>query len=316
MNSSKCTSPWAWLNRLKIAIFAAVFVTPGTAQEQSSAPAAMPSVVAPGAKLTLLVGDCKFTEGPASDAEGNVYFTDQPNDRIIKVSVDGQVSEFMKPAGRSNGMFFAPDGKLIACADEKNQMWSIDVSTKTATVLFDSYQGTLLDGPNDVWVHPSGVMFFTDPFYQRPWWKHQQPHQTLRSLYRVSADAKSIECEPEPFKQPNGIVGDAERGVLYVADIGDSKIYRYPIDANARLGKRELFCNEGSDGMTLDRDGNVYLTGGRGVTVYDVKGKRIGLIPVPKGWTANVCFGGKDHRTLFITASDSVYSIEMSVQGL
>ncbi len=119
----------------------------------------------------------------------------------------------------------------------------------------------------------------------------------MRSLYRVSADSKTIEREPEPFKQPNGIVGDAERGVLYVADIGDSKIYRYPLDSDARLGKRELFCSEGSDGMTVDRDGNVYLTGGKGVMVYDVTGKRIGLIPVPKGWTANVCFGGKEKRT-------------------
>ncbi len=316
MNSSKNTPFWSSVTALKLVLMVAVQVTNSAAQGQSPEPLAMPAVVAPGAELKLVIADCKFTEGPAADADGNVYFTDQPNDRILKVSVDGQVSEFMKPAGRSNGMFFAPDGKLIACADEQNQMWSIDVSTKTATVLFDSYHGTLLDGPNDVWVHPSGVMFFTDPFYQRPWWKHDRPHQSVRSLYRVSADAQSVEREPEPFKQPNGIVGDAKRSVLYVADIGDSKIYRYPIDADARLGKRELFCSEGSDGMTLDQDGNVYLTGGKGVTVYDLNGKRIGLIPVPEGWTANVCFGGKEKRTLFITASDSVYSIAMVTQGL
>ncbi len=84
---------------------------------------AQESVVAKDAKPLLVVSDCKFTEGPAVDDEGNVLFTDQPNDRILKVSTDGKVSEFLRPAGRSNGLFFAPDGKLIACADEKHEMW-------------------------------------------------------------------------------------------------------------------------------------------------------------------------------------------------
>jgi len=274
------------------------------------------SVVAPNAKLQLVTGDCKFTEGPASDAAGNVYFTDQPNDRIVRVGINGTVADFMKPAGRSNGMFFLPDGKLLACADEQNQMWEIDVKDGTHKMLFDKFETKLLNGPNDVWIHPSGVMYFTDPFYKRPWWTHEQPPQSVQALYRVAKDRSTLQREPEPFKQPNGIVGDAKRGVMFVADIGDQKTYSYPIDSAGMLGKRTLFCEEGSDGMTLDDASNLYLTGKRGVTVYRADGTRIGVIEVPENWTANVCFGGKDHRTLFITASDSVYTVAMLTRGI
>jgi gluconolactonase len=274
------------------------------------------SIVQDGAKLQLKVDGCKFTEGPAADEAGNVYFTDQPNDRIIRVDVEGTVADFLKPAGRSNGMFFAPDGKLIACADEKHEMWEIDTATGTHKTLFSAYENSQLNGPNDVWVHPSGVMFFTDPFYKRPWWKQNDAPQKVQALYRVDEDRREIVRQEEPFKQPNGIVGDAKRGLLFVADIGDQKTYSYPVLEDGTLGKRTLFCEEGSDGMTLDDTGNLYLTGKQGVTVFAADGKRLGVIAVPEGWTANVCFGGKEHRTLFITASDSLYTIEMKTRGL
>src|SRR5258706_14281115 len=108
-------------------------------------------VIAPGAKLEKLAGDFKFTEGPTCDKDGNVFFTDQPNDRIMKWSVDGKLSTFLQPAGRANGMFFAARGKLVACADEKNELWSI-TTNGTHTVLAQMFEGQLLNGPNDVWV--------------------------------------------------------------------------------------------------------------------------------------------------------------------
>ncbi len=272
-------------------------------------------VVAQDATLQLVVDGCKFTEGPAADPHGNVYFTDQPNDRIIKISTNGTVTDFLKPAGRSNGMFFNAAGKLITCADEHNQMWEVDPANGQQQTLFSEYQGQPLNGPNDVWVHPSDVMFFTDPFYKRPWWDHSEPPQDRQALYRVSDGGKTIVRVADEFKQPNGIVGDAARAILYVADIGDKKTYRYPINADATLGERVLFCSAGSDGMTLDDAGNVYLTG-KGVSVYQPDGTLLGIIEVPENWTANVCFGGVDHQTLFITASDSVYSLSMRTTGL
>jgi len=115
--------------------------------------------------------------------------------------------------------------------------------------------------------------------------------------------------------KPNGIVGTPDGKTLYVSDIGDGRTYAYAIGAGGRLLGRRLFCMQGSDGMTLDERGDVYLTGD-GVTVYDPEGKKIAHIPVPEGWTANLCFGGKDRRTLFITASEGVYVLRMRVKGV
>ena len=125
-------------------------------------------VIAPGAKLAKLAGEFKFTEGPTCDKDGNVFFTDQPNNRIMKWSVDGKLSTFLQPAGRANGMYFDAKGNLIACADEKTELWSITPDGKH-TVLAKEYEGKMLNGPNDVWVRADGSLYFTDPFYKREW---------------------------------------------------------------------------------------------------------------------------------------------------
>jgi gluconolactonase len=231
------------------------------------------------------------------------------------VDVDGKVADFLKPAGRSNGMFFAPDGKLIACADEKNEMWEID-SQGQHRVLFSQFEGKKLNGPNDVWVHPAGQMYFSDPFYKRPWWSHNQMPQDGQHVYQVNRDGMNMRRLPDRFVQPNGIVGDAQRGTLYVADIGDKKTYVYQMDRQGNLSERKLFCEEGSDGMTLDTEGNLYLTGRAGVTVYSASGKKREVIGIPENWTANVCFGGADRKTLFVTASDSLYTVAMQTSGI
>ncbi|MFN7292622.1 MAG: SMP-30/gluconolactonase/LRE family protein, partial [Pirellula sp.] len=109
------------------------------------------------AKVELVADGYSFTEGPAVDSKGNVYFTDQPNDRILKVDLEGKVSEFLKPAGRSNGLFFTNDDTLIACADEKNEMWALKLDV-THTVLFMDFEVKKLNGPYDVWSDSTGVL--------------------------------------------------------------------------------------------------------------------------------------------------------------
>lgn len=270
-------------------------------------------VVAPERNLKKLAGDFKFTEGPAVDANGNVFFTDQPNDRIMKWSVEGKLSTFLKPCGRSNGLYFDRKGNLLACADEKNQLWSIDPAGKV-TVLVSDYKGKLLNGPNDLWVRPDGGVYFTDPFYKRPYWKRGPMEQDAQCVYYLAPDRKRLLRAADGLAQPNGIIGTPDGGKLYVADIRGGKTYAYDVGEDGTLSNRKPFCQMGSDGMTIDSEGNVYLTG-RGVTVFDRAGKRIEHIDVPQRWTANVCFGGADRKTLFITAGTGLYGIRMRVKG-
>lgn len=260
-----------------------------------------------------LVGDgFSFTEGPTADADGNVFFTDQPNNRIWKYSVDGELSVFMENAGRANGMYIDREGVLFVCADEHNELWRIDMDGNIEK-LADNFRDSVFNGPNDLWVAPSGRIYFTDPYYQRDYWKRTEPDMEAQALYAY--DNGEVTRLDAAFKQPNGIIGTPDGKLLYVADIGDSKIYRYRIRPDGSLSDKQFFAPQGSDGMTIDEQGNIYLTG-KGVTVYNPEGVQIQHIPVPSGWTANVCFGGADRDELFITARDKVFTLKMSVKGV
>jgi gluconolactonase len=276
-------------------------------------PAQTTKIIEAGQTLQKLADGFEFTEGPASDREGNVYFTDQPNDRILKWSIDGKLTTYKQPCGRANGLSFDPAGNLWACADEKNELWRIDPEGKVEVIVKD-YQGKLLNGPNDVWIRPGGGVYFTDPYYKRPYWK-RGPKEQGEFVYFLSSDNQKLARVIDDLVQPNGIIGTPDGKMLYVADIGGKKTYRYQIQPDGSLIGKKLFCELGSDGMTIDNEGNVYLTG-NGVSVFDPSGKKIEQIDVKEPWTANVCFGGKDHQTLFITASKSLYAIRMRVKGV
>jgi gluconolactonase len=271
------------------------------------------NLIARGATLQKLAGDFAFTEGPACDASGNVFFTDQPNDRILKWSTEGKLSTFKQPCGRANGLSFDREGNLWACADGQNELWRIG-PTGQVTVVVKEYKGKLLNGPNDVWIRPAGGLYFTDPYYKRDYWK-RGPKEQGECVYFLAPDLKTVACVIDDMNQPNGIIGTPDNNFLYVADIGAHKTFRYHIQPDGSLKEKKLFCEMGSDGMTIDDRGNIYLTGD-GVTVFDAEGGKIAHVPVPERWTANVCFGGADRHTLFITASKGLYSLRMAVKGV
>jgi gluconolactonase len=271
-------------------------------------------VVAKGATPHLIASNFSFTEGPAADAKGNVYFTDQPNDRIMLWKTDGTLTEYMKGAGRSNGLFFDKKGNLMSCADEHNQLWQID-QNKNVTVLIKDFEGKRLNGPNDLWIHPGGGIYFTDPFYKRDYWDHSTQEITQQRVYYFDPMQNKINIVADDLVRPNGIIGTHDGKTLYVADIGGQKTYVYQINSDGSLSGKKLFYELGSDGMTIDKKGNVYLTG-KGVTVVDHTGHKVAQIPIDAPWTANVTFGGKNRKTLFITASKSVYTLDMKVKGV
>ncbi len=273
-------------------------------------------LVAKNAELEKLGDGYGFTEGPAVDRPGNVYFTDQPNNKIIKWSFStGEFSTFTDDSGRSNGLYFNREGELLACADMENQVWSFD-KEGNRTVLIENFKGKLLNGPNDLWISPKGGIYITDPLYKREYWQRDpEMQQDGEHVYFISADGLQFFRVDENLQKPNGIVGSPDGKKLYVADIGAGKTYVYDIEEDGYLTNRRVFVEMGSDGMTIDHRGNLYLTG-KGVTVFDSKGNQVAHIAVPAPWTANVCFGGGDRKKLFITASDAVYGLDMKVRGV
>ena len=296
-------------NVLTIAVLGACLVIPtDPAPGRDEAPPGR-SVVAAGAKLVELAGSFKFTEGPAADAKGNVYFTDIPNNRIHKWSLDGKLTVFNADSGGANGLFFDTDGSLLACQGARGRLVAIDMKGKV-TVLADKYGGKRFNKPNDLWADARGGIYFTDPIYGRGWPRHQGGEH----VYYLKPDRKTVIRVIDDMVRPNGIIGAPDGKTLYVTDHGGKKTFRYTVKPDGTLAGKKLFAPVGSDGMTVDSEGNVYLTEAA-VLVYSPAAKRIAEIAIPQR-PSNVCFGGKDRRTLFVTARQSVYSIRMRVGGV
>ena len=268
------------------------------------------SIVSNGVEIQLVSDQFSFTEGPAADSFGNVYFTDQPNDKIYFWDwKTNKIAEFLEKTGRANGTFFDQKGNLLTCSDENGEIWKIN-EDGVAEVLTTSFEGKRLNGPNDLWVDENNGIYFTDPLYVRDYWKNFKQEIFDKNLYYRNSEGKITKLDT--FTQPNGIVGSLKFKKLYVSDIDANKTYVYDIAGAGKLTNKKLFCNLGSDGMTLDNLGNLYITG-NGVTVFNSQGEQIDHIAVPEKWTANVTFGGENFSTLFITASKSVYTLKMNV---
>ena len=268
------------------------------------------SVVAPGASVEKLAGGFTFTEGPAADAEGNVFFTDIPNNRIHKWPPDGKLSIFRENSGGANGLFFDSKGNLLACEGGGRRLVSITAAGEV-TVLADRYQGKRFNSLNDLWLDPKGGVYFTDPRYGR---RRDDMEQDGEHVYHLSPDRKKLVRVIDDMVRPNGVIGTPDGKMLYVTDNAGGKTFSYTVNKDGTLSDKKLFAPEGSDGMTIDNEGNIYLTTSV-VAVYNRKGEKIEAIEIPER-PSNVCFGGKDAQTLFITARTSLYAVRMRVKGV
>jgi len=266
------------------------------------------SLVAAGAEVKKLAGDFQFTEGPAGDAEGNVYFSDIPNNRILKWSLDGKLSTFLENSGGANGLYFDKDGNLLACQGTARRLVSISPKGEV-TVLAEQYNGKKFNSPNDLWIDPKGGVYFSDPRYGG----REDMEQDGEHVYYLTPDRKKVIRVISDMVRPNGLIGTPNGRRLYVADAGAGKTYGYRINEDGTLSNKQLFAEQGSDGMTIDNRGNMYLTS-KAVTVYNRRGEKVAEIQVPEG-PANVTFGGKDNQILFITARTSLYAVPMEVRG-
>jgi len=266
------------------------------------------SLVAAGAEVKKLAGDFKFTEGPAGDAAGNVYFSDIPSNRILKRSLDGKLSTFLENSGGANGLYFDKDGNLLACQGGNRQIVSIS-PTGQVTVLADKYEGKRFNSPNDLWIDPKGGVYFSDPRYG----SKEGMEQDGEHVYYLPPDRKKVIRVTTDLTRPNGLIGAPDGRTLYIADHGAGQTYAYQINDDGTLSDKQPLAPEGSDGVTIDNRGNVYLTT-KVVAVYNPKGRKIEEVQVPEQ-PANVTFAGADNRTLYITARTSLYALDMQARG-
>ena len=266
-------------------------------------------LVAPNAKPIKLAGGFKFTEGPAVAANGDVYFTDIPNSRIHKwKAASKELSIFAEETNGANGLYFADDGSLYACQGDAKRVVAYSADGREVNSLAKRYNGKKFNKPNDLWIDLKGGVYFSDPNYG-----NKELSQDGKHVYYIKPGGGEVIRVADGFKTPNGLIGTPDGRMLYIADIGDSKIYQYVIQEDGTLKDRKLFCESGSDGMTLDQHGNVYLTSGS-VKVYNPKGEQISDLKFPES-PANVVFGGQELKTLYVTARTGFYSLDMAVTG-
>ena len=267
------------------------------------------SVVASGASLTQLVSGLHFTEGPAADVAGNLFFSDIPSNTIYKWSVSNLLSVFRTNSGGANGLAFDPGGNLLACEGNNGRLTSIGLQTN-ATTLVSSYGGLAFNEPNDLWIDPSNGVYFTDPIF----FGHANV-QGGEHVYYLKPDRSAVIRVVSDMVRPNGLVGTSDGATLYIADWGAGAVYRYGINSDGTLSNKTTFADVKCDGMTMDSEGRLYFTEDA-VLIYDASGTQMEQISVPERPT-NLEFGGSDRKTLFITTdAGSLYSIRMRIQGI
>lgn len=275
--------------------------------------------IGPVGKPVKLFTDFKFTEGPAFDLKGNLYFTDIPDNKIYKVNSKGKLSVFLEPSNFCNGLMLDGANNLLAC-EMDGRLVSINLKNKKVTPLATEYQGKRFNAPNDLVVDRTGGIYFTDPHYRAP----EPLPQGKTAVYYRSADGKVTRLV-DNLKAPNGVILSPDEKTLYVIPSMQKEMWAYPVTSPGKIGKGRVFCTlqqqegykepgRGGDGLTIDTKGNLYITSGLGLQVFSPEGKLLGIIPVPEK-PANVTFGGKDNASLFITARNSLYRIDTKAKG-
>ncbi|MEI8020843.1 MAG: SMP-30/gluconolactonase/LRE family protein [Schlesneria sp.] len=272
-------------------------------------------LVATDAVAVKVVGDCKFTEGPAFSPKGFLLFSDIPNSRIVRVDADGQSSDFLKPSGGANGLVFDEAGHLYACQGQARRVVKIAIQDGKIEPLCDQYDGKPLNSPNDLALDSVGGLYFTDPRYGGD----SKIEQSCMGVYYVDAAGKTTRVI-DNLQRPNGILVSNDGKTLYVAEPNKRELWKYEITGPGKISSGKLiFTGDekqdggGPDGMCLDQHGNLYTTY-NGIVVLNPDGGLIGRIAVPEH-PANCKFGGVDGKTLYITARTSLYSIAMNVAG-
>ena len=290
--------------RTYLLLFVAIFVFAGCKQ----APAGK-SLIADGAIVEEVASGFVFTEGPAGDAEGDLYFTDVAAQKIYKLGANGKISVFMENTLATNGLYFDTLGKLIGCVGNGGKIAYINPDA-TMVDIVTSYNNLPFNSPNDLWIDPKGGIYFTDPRYGN---RDNLP-QGGEHVYYIRPGRKTVVRVIDDMVRPNGIVGTPNGKTLYVTDHGGQMTYKYKINKDGTLTNKKLFVMEGADGMALDESGNLYITTDA-VYIYSPDAELLETIKTPQQ-PSNVTFGGRNKDILYITARTGLYKIKMNVRGV
>ncbi len=267
------------------------------------------NVVADDVKVKKLGDGFSFSEGPAFGPDGRIYFSDIPNSQINVFDPGTQTIEiFRDESGRANGLMWTPSDALIAC-EGGNRRVTRQLMGGDIEVLADEFEGKKLNSPNDLALDNVGGLYFTDPRYGN----RDDMEMDVEAVYYLNR-RRDISRVIDNLQRPNGIVISPDYSKIYVADQAGAKIWEYEIQSPGELNNRREFASIGSDGMAIDQFGNVYCTWSGHIQVFSPNGKLITKLPVPEQ-PANVTFGGRSGKTLFITARTGLYSVETLVRG-
>ncbi|HUY88630.1 MAG TPA: SMP-30/gluconolactonase/LRE family protein [Pirellulales bacterium] len=282
-----------------------------------------------------------FTEGPAVDAAGNVYFSDIENNRILKLAPDGTRSVFREPSRRTNGQTFDREGRLLHCEGAEfgpgggRRVTRTDLAAGEYAVLTDRYEGQRYNSPNDLCVDGRGRIYFTDPCYG----DRSQMEMSVEGVYRIDLDGRVTRILAQPaVERPNGLAVTQDSRKLYVVDScpmpgGARKIWAFDLDESGQPSNQRLVYDfapgRGGDGMRLDMAGNLYVAAGihrprhahetadvpPGIYKLSPSGELLGRIPIDEDVLTNLAFGGPDGRTLYITAGKTLFTAKVDVPG-
>lgn len=332
-----------------VALTALVAVSSARSQEVQKLDPALDDIVPGGATLDrIATGFNKWTEGPVWTRDGSLMFAEIPANNIVRW-VPGQGARvFMHPSGYegqapfkgpepgSNGMTLDPDGRVSVAGHARRNVWRLESLSPDAqiTVLADSFQGKKLNSPNDLVYKSDGSLYFTDPPYGLPTQSDNDPQKELKvnGVYRIPAarqqkpgappNRAALQLVIKDLARPNGIAFSPDEKFLYIAESSRNVWLRYRVNPDGTVGDGTLFLDAssdktpgGPDGIRVDKKGNLYGSGPGGVWIISPEGKHLGTIKVPER-VSNVAWGDSDGKTLYITASSSVFRIKLNVPGV
>lgn len=277
-----------------------------------------------GFGLESVASGFAFIEGPIWSSKFNhLTFSDIPESKTYRLK-NNQVNMIYNDKSKCNGNAYDLDGNILICEHANSRITKMDINAKGKDIIVARYNGKELNSPNDIIVKSNGDIYFTDPRFGRNPSRvgiERKQELNFQGVFKLSKDYKNLELIDKELINPNGICFSKNEEYLFVNDSPNKAIYRYKVEPNGKVTKKDLWAktnDEGiglPDGMKIDSMDNLYCCAQGGVHVFNNNGKCLGIIKIPEQ-AGNLCFGDYDMRSVYITASTTIYKIKVKIEGI